>query len=268
MDFHLVHSHSGAGALEAAIDAGKLSGKVFCTGFSPGLGPLDDGRRCAAFLREMAGGYTAEDLLEFRELGLDPDDAFAPLQELQRQLAQERPERLLIWSTVSGADYVLLRMACHWFGGSDAALAQVPVPTHPENGRNSTGAYHPEQLASCMPHTLMLSTLAVERLAQEFRTIAARPEPLRECNAKGELRFRSISTHDKLLLTACTTRWRSAARVIGDAMYRSDRLNDMWDGFLCSRLLYLIATQQVQVDGIPNYVNFNSYRVRLPAKRK
>jgi hypothetical protein len=268
MNFHLVQSHSSAGALEAAIDAGLLSGKVFCTGFSPGLGPLDDGRRCAAFLREMTGGYTADDLQELEELGVDPDDAFVPLHQLQQQLAQQRPGRLLIWTAVNGADYVLLRMACHWFGGSDAALAQVPVPPHPESGHNAVEAYRPEELASCMPHASMLSVPAIERLAQEFRTIAVRPEPLRECNAKGELKFRSISTHDKLLLAACTDRWRSAARVIGDAMYRSDRLNEMWDGFLCSRLLYLIATQQVQVDGIPNHVNFNSYRVRLPAKPK
>ena len=144
------------------------------------LGPLSDGRERVAFWRSLlAPGYSDEPPSETWE------DAFAPWRELCRYVAAEKPQRVLIWMSESGADYVLARMACHWLAEENVALWRVPVP--PKDGFHAVAVYPPEALAAFAPEAIAIPRGEVTAMAKEYRCIATRPELLRECDATGRL---------------------------------------------------------------------------------
>jgi hypothetical protein len=238
-DVHLVASNSAAGSLRVAVRELGLPGKVFCILDALDLGPLSDGRERLAFWRSLAApGYSDE--LPSQEW----DDAFASWRELRRSVATEKPQRLLIWVSESGADYVLLRMACHWLPGEDVALWRVPVP--PKGEYHAVAAHPPEALAAFAPRAVAIPRAEVTAMAEEHRRIAARPELLRECDVQGRLLFRTITAHDNFILSCCPDEWTPAARVVGNAMGRSDPRNAFSDMFVASRLQHLIAAGLVE----------------------
>lgn len=252
-EVHLVASDSAAGSLRVAVRELGLPGKVFGILDALNLGPLSDGRERVAFWRSLAApGYSDE--LPFQEW----DDAFAPWRELHRSVAAEKPQRLLIWVTESGADYVLLRMACHWLAAEDVALWRVPVP--PEGEFHAVAAHPAEALATFAPRAVAIPRAEVAAMAEEYRRIAARPELLRECDAQGRLLFRPITAHDDFILSCCPDEWTPAARVVGEAMGRGDPRNSFGDMFVASRLQHLIAAGLVETDGPRK--TLRDYRVR------
>lgn len=252
-DIHLVASDSAAGSLRVAIGELGLPGKVFNIMDALNLGPLSDGRERVAFWRSLAApGYSDE--LPFQGW----DDAFAPWRELRRSVAVEKPQRLLIWVSESGADYVLLRMACHWLAAEDAALWRVPVP--PEGEFHAVAVHPPEALATFAPRAVAIGRAEVAAMAEEYVRVAARPELLRECDAQGRLLFKSITAHDDFILSCCPAEWTPAARVVGQAMGQSDPRNAFGDMFVASRLQHLIATGLMDADGPRR--TLRDYRVR------
>jgi hypothetical protein len=252
-DLHLVASPSAAGSLRVAAQALGLPGKVFCIMDALNLGPLSHGRERIAFWRSLlASGYSDEPPPEAWE------DAFALWRELRESVAAEKPRRVLIWVSESGADYVLLRMACHWLEVEDVALWRVPVP--PNDGFHAVAVHPPEALAAFAPKAVAILRGEVTAMAEEYRCIAARPELLRECDAQGRLLFRTITAHDDFILSCCPYEWTPAARAVGEAMGRGDPRNSFGDMFVASRLQHLIAAGLVDVDGPRR--TLRDYRVR------
>lgn len=252
-DIHVVASDSAAGSLRAAVLGHGLSGEVFCIADALNLGPLTDGRERVAFWRSLAApGYSDEVLSQ------EWDDAFAPWRELCQSVAADKPRRLLIWVSESGADYVLLRMACHWLSVSEVALWRVSVP--PIDGFHAVAVHPPQALAAFAPKAMAIPREEVIDMAEEYGRIVARPELLRESDAQGRLLFRSIAAHDVFILNCCPYEWTPAARVVGEAMGRGDRRNAFGDMFVASRLQHLIATRLVEADGPRR--TLRDYRVR------
>ena len=252
-DLHLVASNSAAGALRFATHKLALPGKVFCIMDDLCLGPLSDGRARAEFWRSlMVPGYSDQ------PLPAEWKDAFAPWHELRRRVADEKPQRLLIWTSGSGADYVFLRMACRWLIAGDVALWRVPVP--PKDGFHAVAVHTPEALTRFMPTAIAVSPVQVAAMAQEYDDIATRPELLRECDAQGHLLFKPVAAHDELLLSCCPADWALAARVVGQVMGSSDPRNPLGDMFIASRLQHLIAEGLVEADG-PR-TTLRDYRIR------
>jgi hypothetical protein len=252
-DIHLVASNSAAGSLRAAVLGCGLSGKVFCIMDALNLGPLADGRERVAFWRSLAApGYSDEVLSQ------EWDDAFAPWRELRQSVAADKPRRLLVWVSGSGADYVLLRMACHWLAAAEVALWCVSVP--PKDGFHAVAVHPPQALAAFAPKAVAIAREKVIEMAEECGRIAARPELLRECDAQGRLLFRSIAAHDDFILNCCPYEWTPAARAVGEAMGHGDRRNSFGDMFVASRLQHLIAAGLVEADGPRK--TLRDYRVR------
>lgn len=248
-DMHLVASHSAAGSLRVAIRAFGLPGKVFCIMDALDLGPLSDGRKRVAFWRSlMAPGYSDE------PASPEWEDAFAPWYALRRCIADEKPRRLLVWVSESGADYVLLRMACHWLAAEDVALWRVPVPPYrvpipPYGEYHAVAAHPPEALATFAPRAVAIAPAQLTAMAEEYGRIVARPELLRESDAHGRLLFKSITAHDDFIWSRCPIEWTPAAWAVGQAMGESDPRNSLSDMFVASRLQHLIATGLVEADG-------------------
>lgn len=249
-DLHLVASVSAAGSLRIANRGPSLSGDTFCVIDDLSLGPLSDGYKRADFWRKLTSDASepAPEISQpsYAEYGFSTSDAFAPWRHLLKRLKQHPPRRVLIWVSASGADYVMLRMACHWLASTNASLWQVKVPAR--QGYHSVAVNPPEALVIFAPAALPITTLKAKALADEFEDIASRPEPLREVDAQNRLSFKPISVHDALILESCPQQWTLAARVIGEAMGRCDPRNGLGDVFLASRLRHLIDTGVVEAD--------------------
>lgn len=255
-DFHIVSSISAAGCLRYAVSERRLSGKVFSIEYPLNLGPLSDGYQRMAFFQELCDGYPPSPPLDDPAFDYTTShDVFAPWQTIRNQLQKHAPDRLLLWTSGSGEDCVFLRMACHRLGDTGVTLYRVPVPPCPD-GMHAVAAHPPEILAPLVAGAVALAATECRVLAREFETIAAHPAPLREVDASGCLLFKEISAHDDLLIDACSTEWREALRVVGDAMGRCDPRNPLWDQFLMSRLKYLIDSGGIDARD-------DGYRVRL-----
>lgn len=264
-DLHLVASASAAGSLLIATRELGLLGCTFCIMDDLSLGPLSDGRERAKFWRTLTAaeedGFASQtNQYASDEYGFDPADAFATWRHLRQRLSTERPSRVLIWASECGADYVLLRMACYWLINTDASLCQVRVP--PNQGYHSVAVHPPEALVRFALDAVPLATSEADSLANEFKDIAGRPEPLREVDAKGRLLFKPISAHDDFLLECCPLEWTLAARVVGDAMAQSDPRNGLGDTYLASRLRHLIDIGVVEVDDVDRPIQCCNVRRR------
>jgi hypothetical protein len=123
-DIHLVASNSAASSLGVAVRELGLQGKVFCIMDALDVGPLSDGRERVAFWRSLAApGY--DDGLPLEAW----DDAFAPWHELRRLVAADKPQRLLIWASQSGADYVHSTNGVSLAGGEEYRLVACSRPS-------------------------------------------------------------------------------------------------------------------------------------------
>lgn len=239
-DAHLVWSPSAAGSLRQAF--GRDVAVTIGNHPSPDLGPLDDGRRRTAFFRDLwhRAGYDPADLF--------PDDLFDPWREAAGQLAADPPHRVLVWTSASAADHVFLRMAAHFLPQS--SLWRVPVP--PRDGFNATGIHPAGSLPPLLANAVPLEPAEHARLADEFRTLAARPEPLRRLDANGALTFADISVHDAAILGHCPREWKKAAYAVGTAMMNVDEGNMLSDFFVLSRLHHLAESGLIEIDGDMN----------------
>ncbi|MGQ5524792.1 DUF3658 domain-containing protein [Chitinimonas sp. PSY-7] len=251
-DFHLVSSQSAAGALDCAIDQHLLPGTVFCIANSLELGPLDDGHKRAHFWRMLEKECYGEAFFEeiwdpkYDVIDRDPNNGFAAWQTFKRRLELDKPKRLLVWASGSASDYIFLRMACHWLGKCQIPMLHVPVPAY--DGYQAVGSHTGRALTTFSSNAVLLSQPTIDQRAQEFLSIAAQTEQLRECNDDGDLVFQDISVHDCLLLGACTEEWRSATQVISDVMGRHSTRNPLNYVYLGSRLKHLISIGQVLAD--------------------
>ena len=104
----------------------------------------------------------------------------------------------------------------------------------------------PAELAAFSVNAKKLTDAEKNTLAQEFQSIAARPEELRECDQNGQLIFRPLSAHDDRLLAGLSKDWQSVPRVIGEAILKSDPRNPLPEIFLAARLQALIKDRQVE----------------------
>ncbi|AZD74464.1 DUF3658 domain-containing protein [Pseudomonas chlororaphis] len=257
-DIHLVDSESAKGCLRVALQARGLADDVFCIQDSLSYGPLADGRERMRFwysLYECIEEPSVEAIDQASVLGREEQaDSFAPWRALQSAVALMGAEslRVLIWDSGSGSDYVFLRMACHWLAPTGAQLWQVPVK--PFRGVHAVAAHSPQSLAGFIADAVPLKWVEAMVLAEEFLTIAARTELLRECDARGRLQFKPISAHDDIILECCSSQWKPVIRVIGNVMERTDSRNCLGDAFIAFRIRQLIAAGRIESDGPTRYI--------------
>lgn len=255
-DFHLASSYSAGGCLRHAIEEELLAGEVGSIGDALDVGPLVDGRARAIFWQEIdAAAYPGGD----REP--PPYDAFAPWQEVRESVKKMQPERILIWASGSGSDYVFLRMACRILADNRVPLFHIAVP--PKDGYHAVAAYSPVELTPMADHARRLTANEGDALAREFDSIAARPELLRECDENGRLRFGQLGDHDDLLVAALGAEWLPAPRVIGTAMGNSDPRNGAGDAMLAARLRHLIETGVAEEEYRAEPKTWRNWFVRL-----
>ncbi len=253
-EFHLSGSASAAGSMRVAFPrAHVFSIKGDCS-----LGPLDDGIARAAFWNTLYGEeHGFED-----DCGEPVTDYFAPWRELQSMFESTRDHgetyRIYIWHSASGAEYIFVRMACHWLADSGHHLYSVAVPAL--DGVHATAAWSPKQLKRQIVNAVPILPSVRRQWSQEFTAIAARPEMLRECDEAGLLHFREMHVHDDYLLTYCPAQWCKAAKVVGEANGHADPHWVNCNAFWNSRLLHLIDTGRVEAEGDLSALQW--YRVR------
>ena len=252
-DLHIASSFSAAGALKHAIRKRLLTGEVFVINDIPGIGPLDDGKKRIEFLRGLA--FDKENI---NWLSHDID-AFAPWRQLQARLQEKPVDRLVIWAGSDGNDYVFIRMACHWLESVPVDVMLVQVP--PLMGYHSIVVYSVEMLAPLINQAVLLSTAERNAMTREYTDIVSNPGLLRECDSNGVLQFKELAVYDSFILGMCNRRWKTAVRIIGEAMGHSDPRNSLGEAFVSSRLEHLIMGGQVEADG-PR-TSMRTFRVRL-----
>lgn len=254
-DIHVVANFSTAGSLRWAIRQHLLTGEVICPMDAPEIGPFNDGVARSKFWINLGyPGITSTEIYQ-----LEKHDIFEPWKLLRKRLSQSLETRLVVWIGGCGSDYVFLRMACWWMEGIAVSLVQVKVP--PVNGEYSTAVNPPDILASMIVNAVETGETERHQLAAEYEEIAERPELLRECDENGKLLFHDLSIHDDLLIACCKYEWQNAARVVGEAMGRSNGRNPLGDMFLASRLEHLINNNKILANG-PR-ISLRSFSVRL-----
>lgn len=239
-DIHVVDGDSAQGGLRYAVQCHGVRGDVVALNDALSLGPLGNPAERTAFLRTMylpPIGFIDPDFKD------ETDTVFARWSDLQARC--QVPSRVFLWTSGSGSDHVLLRMACHFLQGSRAALWQVVVPPD-DMGYEAVAAHPPEALARFAATATPLSHQTVQALAREYVAIAARPEPIRESDADGALHYRPLDWHDALLMGSCPRHWTRVAWVVGQAMGRCDRRNALSDMFFATRLLALIDAGRIE----------------------
>lgn len=255
-DFHVVSNNSGHGSVRYAIIEKLLSGKVGHADDALEVGPLGDGLVRAMFWREIeAAAYP--DFVANRPL----HDKFSPWLKMRREILRMQPARILIWASGSGADYVLLRMACRKLADTGIPMYHIAVP--PKEGDHAVTVHSSQELAPMAAHARRLTIKECNALALEFDSIAARPELLRECDEHGQLRFGHLGDHDDLLMAELSAEWRLAPRVIGAAMGNSDPRNGASDGLVAARLRHLIDSGVAEEEYRAEPRTWRNWYVRL-----
>ncbi|WP_050462513.1 DUF3658 domain-containing protein [Herbaspirillum autotrophicum] len=234
-EFHLTDNASTAGSLRVAFPHAR----VFCAHDDYSLGPLRDGNKRAEFWRGIDHGYAEPE----ERPATDP---FQCWRDLQTELSTLESCKLFIWHSGSGAEYMFLRVACHWLANTVHPLFAVEAP--PRRGRYATAEWPPSGLKRFVRDAVSIAATQRQTWACECEAIAQRPELLRICDAHGKLLFRDLSEHDHLLLAACTRQWQLAGIVVGQAMANADPRNSLGDAFLRYRLLHFVDTGLLEVD--------------------
>lgn len=240
-DIHIADGDSAAGSMRYAIALGKMRGEVFALNDDLSIGSLKNAAERLAFLRTM---ILPPAPMEEETFDIDESDGVFARWEALR-LRCRVPGRVMLWISGSAADHVLLRMACYFLQSTRATLWCVPVPTF-DGGYEAVAAHPPEALARFSPGARPLSATTVGILAHAYMQIAARPEPVRQCDANGVLHYRDIDCHDALLLDGFPPDWTPAYRVIGSAMGRCEPRHALGDFFFAARLRALIRAGQVE----------------------
>ena len=227
LEAHLVHSHSAAGSLRSILRDRR---GVICSGDTPDLGPLHDGRARSRFFRDLWNDPEGEpDWL--------PEDFFAVWDEIARDLKTMSAKRLLISASPSGADFVFQRMAAHFLKGYAGELWRVAVP--PLHDTASVAHYLGHQLLPLRETAVPIDDAERSELAGEFGVIAARPELLRLADAEGNLSFHGLDCYDQAIVHYCNPEWRRAHYVVGMVMGYADGLNPVGDLLIAARLRHL-----------------------------
>lgn len=215
-------------------------------------GPLDDGRARIDYMRECFRGYD--------DWYLDATDAFAPWRALIARIDEGRPDAVVIWGGDNVAEATFLRMVCWWLGQRSVRLLRLAVPGR--DGRHYVAIHSPAELAGLYASAQELTDAERADCAADFVRIRGETGLLRRWE-EGRILGVSVDRYDPLLLEGCTSRWNSAARVVGTAMGRCDGHNLMSDLFFSSRLQLLIDTRRIEVQG--SRTRLRDYAVRLAA---
>lgn len=258
-DLHLVWSWSAAGSLRGALRQKK---NVMRADQAPDLGPLDDGRRRGAFFRELWGsvGNSTD------EFGDDffPADAYSEWDAILSAIAETTPDRILIWTSDSGADYVFLRMAAHFLRDHQASLWQVRVNTG--DHFRSVASVPGDTLVAFLPAATKIDVETARSYDAEFETMAANPSLLRMATANGQLTYHDLSVFDDAIVGFCSWEWRRVVHVVADTMGHADNLNPPGDILIFSRLLHLVRTGKLELEGEFTSIyedEFRKKRVRI-----
>jgi hypothetical protein len=265
MTLHLVAGDSAAGCLRAACTSFGLPGAV--VGFSADFaqGPLGDEATSVDYLRAIAKGYGEGDRAV--------EGPFAQWRALGERLTRERPGALIVWVADNVADATFLAMACDRLAQRGEPLWRVKVPPVELRGPGSGSAptalrcnvalYTPEQLAQLFVARELLSNGERLLLAREFARIRDTTGLLRRLE-RGRVVDAPVDYYDPLLLSACSTHWEPAGRVVGRAMGRCDGPNNVGDAFFTMRLMALIEAGSIETSGPQSRVLDRS--VRLAAR--
>lgn len=230
-DIHLVWSMSAAKSLRDAFGKDAVS----CIKEYPAIGPLDDGRKRAAFFAHLAGEREAD------------EDAFAIWEDLSHQFSTIPDLRIILWNSGNGADHVFMHMAAHFLAEADAEWLLVDVP--PVDGYHSVALNRPELLLAAFPAAVAISQETLSGIRQVFPQIAADPSPLRFMNSEGKLCFGELSAYDDIICSFCRVDWKHAAFVLGSALRVADPLNQPDEMLLFSRLLHLVDSGMLEASG-------------------
>jgi len=246
---HLVLGDHGASLLRQATRFHDLPGTVHAIPDDLSHGPLSDGRRRLAYMRDCWQGF-GEDWPGHGE------DAFEAWQALQSALeGSARP--VVVWRSESVQDHVFLRMAAWWLRSHAGPLLEIQVPARGE--RIGVGVHEPFGLAALALTARALADDLRAALAQEFAAIRERPESVRRWRA-GQLEHLPSDIYDELLLHDLARDWQPAARIVGRAMHLCDPRNPMTDLFFSARLQALIAAGRIDAEGDRDHLR--GYRVR------
>ena len=234
-EFHLTCNANTAASLQVAFPHAR----VFCAHDDYSLGPLSDGNQRIRFWRQIERGLAERE-------GPATTDPFQCWRDLQTELTIPEVCRICIWHSGSGAEYMFLRVACHWLANTVHSLFAVETP--PRQGRHASAEWPPRGLKRLARNAVSISATQRQAWAREFETIAQQPALLRVCDAHGELLFGTLAAYDHLLLAACTRQWQLAAVIVGRAMANADPRNTPGDAFLRFRLLHLMDAGVLDVD--------------------
>ena len=250
---HIVQGDHAAGTMRLATRAHALVGSVFVIPDDLSHGPLDDGRSRLAYMRDCWDGYGPEWLQAH-------EDAFAPWQALESELAAAPQRPAVIWHSGSAADHVFIRMACWRLAAARPEIWEVRVPPRGED--HGVGLHDPETLAGLALRAQRIADAERSVLAAAFAAMRERREPVRRFE-DGRLVHVADDAYDALLLHACQDTWSPAARIVGTAMQRCDAHNPMSDLFFSMRLRHIIASGLVDAEG--DLSALVRYRVRRRA---
>lgn len=255
-DLHLVWSWSAAASLRGALRQKKA---VMHADHAPNLGPLDDGHRRGSFFRELWASVGARP----DEFGDDflPADGYSDWGAIRSTIAEARPDRILIWTSSSGGDHVFLRMAVHFLRDYQTSLWQVRVDTG--DHFCAVGSTPGETLMSILPAATRIDAATAARYDAEFATMAGNPMPLRMATAEGKLTYHDLSFFDDAIVGYCSPEWRRAVQVVGDTMGHADNLNPPGDILIFSRLLHLVRTGKLEMEGEFASIFEDGFRERL-----
>ncbi len=212
---------------------------------APDLGPLNDGRQRGTFFRELYQSVG----MDTGELGEEdlPTNAFSEWATIKDAITEMAADRVLIWTSDSGADHVFLRMASHFLADCSAPLWQVHVKTG--DHFCAVGSLPGETLLSFLPSAKMIDSGSIKRYADEFDAMAANPHMLRMATPDGRLTYHDLSFFDDAILGYCSREWGRVIHVVGDTMGHADPLNPPGDLLIFSRLLHLVRAGALELDG-------------------
>lgn len=222
---HLALGEPAATSLAGAIASGGLPGSVHAMLEDPGHGPLGHG------------------------------DAWTALRD---RLDRDHPDAIVVWSGDNASEATFLAMVAAWVEGRPEPLLRVAAPGG--EGRPYVAVHSPAELARLYPTRTLLDEKARRELARDFARMRDEAAPLRRWEG-GRIVGVPVEAYDPLLLDACGTEWRPAARVVGAALAACDGPNAVSDVFLWARLDALVDAGRVEVDAPASH---RDRRVRLP----
>jgi hypothetical protein len=245
-DLHVVLGASAGASLRHAL--GRRSG-VFPVWDHPELGPLGNGVERAAFWNEL---YKDELYA----------DTFDEWRDIVEQIGERAPERIIIWTDMTGSGIVFLRMAAHFLSKCQVGLWRIVAP--PFGDGFSIGIFPAEILRPLLDIAEPISQLKANKLGQEFVAIADRPEPLRIARENGELSFQQIDYFDQQLLGYVNFEWARALHPVSMTMGYADPRNPPGDILLTDRLRHMSVAGQIEARGNLDG-SLRDFEVRLPA---